>query len=207
MKNTIQLYHDYIDKRGSELDVFQKIAEQFQIKSGLYPGSFVHITPSLVIPEMYYNDLDKNANRFFEVLSEPLEYVNQNKQYTEDAQIAYEAADFTSVLKAKINYYDLLISLYSGFISQHCKAYLKTNGILLVNDSHGDATLAFYDRDYAFIGVVEVLQNGAKIKTEELDQYFKFKRKRPVDLEKVRLQMKGPNYQNQVEYYLFRKIK
>jgi hypothetical protein len=36
------------------------------IERGLYPGSFVHSTPSLVIPGIVYVDTDQRCKNFFE---------------------------------------------------------------------------------------------------------------------------------------------
>jgi len=61
----------------------------------------------------------------------------------------------TMVSKAlEIDPVDLIISQYAGFVGQATKKYLKTGGILLCNDSHGDATLARFDHDFEFIGVM-----------------------------------------------------
>lgn len=51
---------------------------------------------------------------------------------------------------------DLIISQYAGFVGQATKVYLKKGGILLCNDSHGDATLAYCDSDYEFVGVINL---------------------------------------------------
>ncbi|MFX0037200.1 MAG: hypothetical protein ACFE9I_16330 [Candidatus Hermodarchaeota archaeon] len=41
--------------------------------------------------------------------------------------------------------------MYAGFVSQSCKEYLKVGGILLTNNSHGNASMAYIDDDYQFI--------------------------------------------------------
>lgn len=79
---------------------------------------------------------------------------------------------------------------------------MKKGGILLCNDSHGDATLAYRDSDYEFIGVINL---NNMIDTENLEKYFKFSRSRDIDFEKVRKTMKGPNYKTKAENYIFRK--
>ncbi len=48
---------------------------------------------------------------------------------------------------ATIEPVDLIISQYAGFVGQETKRYLKEGGILLCNDSHGDATLALGFRE------------------------------------------------------------
>ncbi|MBF4691528.1 hypothetical protein [Fusibacter ferrireducens] len=204
-KSNMDLYLEYINKRGSCLSVFRAIADKYELKSGIYPGSYIHITPSLCLSEMYYVDSDKKAIAFFKHQNDIEAYLDKNKCYTTAFDFQFEGADFTKPLGAKRGYYDLMISLYSGFISLHCKDYLRKGGVLLANDSHGDATLAFYDPDYAFIGVLVESEKGIEISGDTLDRYFKMKSEKKVDLDKVKKQMKGPNYRNQVEYYLFQK--
>ena len=206
VKANIDLYLDYISSRGAGMSVFRALVNKYQIQSGIYPGSYVHITPSLFISEMYYIDSDKKANAFFKNHDEIKAYLEANKSYPDDLVFKFEASDFTKPLMAEKCHYDLMISLYSGFISYYCKAYLRRNGLLLANDSHGDATLAYHDPDYDFIGVVLENENEVEILQDKLDVYFKMKSGKAIDLEKVKDKMKGPNYKEKVEYYLFRKI-
>ena len=99
---------------------------------------------------------------------------------------------------------DLIISQYAGFVGQATKKYLKTGGILLCNDSHGDATLARFDHDFEFIGVMGM---DNKIINAEVDEYFTLPKNKKIDLAKVKEKMKGPRYKQSAENYLFRKIK
>lgn len=64
-------------------------------------------------------------------------------------------------LVEEVQKYDLLISQYAGFVSKYCKAYLKRDGILIVNDSHGDASMAYLDSEFSLISVVN--QQDGKI--------------------------------------------
>jgi hypothetical protein len=159
-----------------------------------------------VIPEVVYVDSDKKAISFFENKEEIVKYVEKNKIYEEKSKISFESKDYNSNLSISKNYYDLLISQFAGFVSQACKKYLKSGGILLVNDSHGDATKAKFDKDFEFIGVLNFREDKYYISTENLDEYFTFKRKRPIDIDKVTKTMKGPKYKNNCDYYLFRKL-
>jgi len=68
----------YIDKSDERLELFKIITERYDIKSGLYPGSFVHITPSFVIPKMVYIDLDKRCPRFFQS-NETLSFIEKQQ--------------------------------------------------------------------------------------------------------------------------------
>jgi hypothetical protein len=203
---TIKKYQEYVGKRGTCIEVFKSVAERFNIKTGIYPGSYIHITPSLVIPEMYYVDTDKKALKFFDNIEVIKQFIAYNKIYEKEPKLKFEGEDFNSKLHANISYYDLMISLYSGFISDSCKKYLKIGGIFLVNDSHGDATLAYFNSDYDFIGIIKETKTVSSIITNGLEQYFIPKNQIQVDIETVRAQMKGPKYKIRADYYLFKRI-
>ena len=207
MTEKISLYHEYINKRnkyGSGLAEFKLIKDKYQIQSGLYPGSYVHITPSLVIPRMYYVDQDKKAVNFFKLDEDIMTYLNQNKLYNDNCFLSFENNDYWHELKINVQV-DLLISLYAGFVSQATKKYLKIGGILLANDSHADATRAYYDPDYQLIGVIKNDGKTLGIETDNLDKYFKAKV--AIDLPTIMKKMKGPKYQLSANYYIFTRIK
>jgi len=201
-----QSMHNVEGKRFDRYDVFLEIAKHFPIKKVMYPGSYIHITPSMIFPEVIYVDNDKKAKAFFRNQSEILEMIEKKKNYNEKTIIKFEPKDYWDDLSIQIGYFDLLISQYAGFVSQACKKYLKKGGMLLANDSHGDATLAKLDSDFVFIGVLEYHNGNYKIRNEDLDQYFTFKRDRPIDIDKVKKTMKGPKYKTTSEYYIFKKV-
>ena len=149
--NSLELYQQYYKNRNFErLALFQRISEKYGSRNVLYPGSFVHITPSFVFPRAVYVDSDKRAAKFFRdrVI---YNFIDQQKQYQEEAQFVFHQADFSQGFNEREESFDMLLSQYAGFISESCKKYLKTGGILVVNNSHGDASLASSDRDYEFI--------------------------------------------------------
>ena len=114
--------------------------------------------------------------------------------------IEFFGQDYTQPLD--IEPVDLIISQYAGFVGQATKHYLKPGGILLCNDSHGDATLAQFDETFELIGVMgitnELIQTG-------LDDYFRLPKGKDVDLAEVKKTMKGPSYLKAVEHYMFQK--
>jgi hypothetical protein len=138
--NPLKLYNEYFVERDFErLDLFQLLAEKYGIKSALYPGSFVHITPSFVYPVTTYVDTDKRAKTFFDDVS-VRDFVAKRKTYAEEAKITFYPQDYRTQINEIVERFDLLISQYAGFVSQYCKRYLKIGGVLLVNNSHGDAS-------------------------------------------------------------------
>ena len=58
--------HYYIDRKFERLNLFRQLKEKYGGKRVLYPGSFVHITPSFVYPDVVYVDNDPEAKKFFD---------------------------------------------------------------------------------------------------------------------------------------------
>jgi hypothetical protein len=77
----------------------------------------------------------------------------KKKVYSQAAQVQFHFADYRNDLENMDNRFDLLISQYAGFVGQYCKPYLKVGGLLLANNSHGDAGMAAIDEDYQLIAV------------------------------------------------------
>jgi hypothetical protein len=117
--------------------LFQAIRAEFGTVRGLYPGCFVHVTPSFVIPEMHYVDSDRNANRFFaDGMAQAL--VEQNRVYDESPFLRFHFQDYRKGLPIADGTINLVISQYAGFVSETCKRYLARGGYLIANNSRGD---------------------------------------------------------------------
>ncbi len=200
MKSSIDEYKEYINKIGDRTELYKSITDAFEIRSALYPGSHIDVSPSLVIPKVTYVDSFKGTAKFFKNMNEILNFIEEYKQYEGSCEMSFYNENYEKNLN--LEKVDLIISQYAGFVGQATKVYLKKGGILLCNDSHGDATLAYGDSDYEFIGVINL---NNMIDTENLEKYFKFNRSRDIDFEKVRKTMKGPKYQTKAENYIFRK--
>lgn len=206
MNKIPNLYNEYFIKKNDERsELFKILSDTFNIKNGLYPGSFVHITPSFYIPQMAYVDTDKRCNNFFS--NKPtLDYIIKEKTYNEFPEIRFHHTDFTNMINEKAVSFDLLISLYSGFISKHCKKYLKKSGVLIVNNSHGDASLAYLDKSFKLIGVTKRYGNHFKISEKDLNIYFKTKTGKPIDMGKIEKTMRGPGFIKIAYAYIFKKV-
>ncbi len=167
-----QLYKKYyIDKQDERIGLFCTLAECYPIKKVLYPGSFVDISPSMIFPEVVYVDSDKQYKKFMQDASVN-KYIESRKQYQESAIIRLRYGDYSKPLGEKEGYFDLLISLYAGFVSQDCKNYLQKGGFLLVNNSHADAEMAFVDEDYSLIAVVNRRGDVFSLRVNDLQTYF-----------------------------------
>lgn len=196
----------FVEKDDERLGLFRVLVEKFNINSGLYPGSFVHITPSLVIPHMVYVDMDKRCEPFFND-DKTKAFVDNYKVYDEPAIFRFYKANFSEGLGEKKGSFDILISLYAGFISKYCGEYLKKGGILLANNSHGDAPLAFLDKRFELIGIVKRNGNRFRYSEKQLDTYFIPNGKKRIEKEAIEKTMKGPEYTNPAYAYVFRKTK
>jgi hypothetical protein len=201
------LYKKYhIDKEDERLDIFRILAEKFKIKTALYPGSYVHITPSLVIPKVVYVDDYKKTKQFY---NNPAlyEFIFQKKQYKEEAEIGFHFKDYRKNIDEPKESFDLLISQYAGFISQYCKKYLKAGGLLVANNSHGDASMASIDKDYEFTGVFNK-RRGSKyaFSDKNLNTYFIPKKPRKITKVYLKQIQKGIGYTKYASSYLFRKV-
>lgn len=151
-RDAASLYNEYYAQPSDErLGLFTLMAERFGCRSALYPGSFDHVTPAFVFPRTCFVDMDSEAARFF---ADPglSELVAQRKVYEEGASVRFFAADYEGGLAEAEASFDLLISLNAGFVSQHCKRYLKVGGVLLVNNLHGDASMAWLPEESTGIG-------------------------------------------------------
>ena len=196
----ISEYQNYVNKTGNRLNLYRLIANEFNIKVALYPGSHIDLDPSLVIPKVTYIDNFKGAIKFFKNIDEINLFLENNKEYFSRCEFNFIGEDYSKTLD--IDKVDLIISQYAGFVGQATKRYLRSNGILLCNDSHGDATLAKFDSDFKFIGVIE----NNRIKSTKLDEYFKLPKGKKINLDIVRTKMKGFKYIKRAENYIFRKI-
>lgn len=197
------LYKKYhLDRQDERLDQFLILSKKFSIRSVLYPGCFVHITPSFVFRDVVYIDENKQAYKFFQ---DPgvYKYIQRRKHYQKSPQIAFLHRNYKNL--GKLRLFDLLISQYAGFISHYCKKFLKKGGILFVNDSHGDAGMASLDKDYQLIGVFHEENGKCTFSTKQLDSYFVLKN---LKLTKKHLKQtqKGMNYEKKAAAYVFRKL-
>lgn len=166
------LYDTYHTSRQDErLGLFESVRAEFAVTAGLYPGCFVHVTPSFVIPRMYYVDSDRNANRFF-AGGFAKELVERSRAYDESPFLEFYFQDYRAGIPIDDGGVQLLISQYAGFVSESCKRYLARGGYLIANNSHGDAGLAACDRDFRLVAVVNRRGDRWKLDTRNLSDYF-----------------------------------
>ena len=205
-KTTLPLYEDhFVSKQFERLNLFEALVQRYPIRRVLYPGCFVHVTPSFVIPHVTYVDTDRRCPRFFRDQA-MRDYVAPRRQYAQEPEIQFLAADFTKPLDLPEQSFDLLLSQWTTPTCHHCKRYLRVGGILVANNSHGDASLASLDPDYELIGVVTLRSGVHKIRDDRLDQYFVPKSGREVLREDIERSGRGAAYTKSPTMYIFRRV-
>ncbi len=195
----------FIDKSDERVGLYRELAVCHGVKNALYPGSFVQISPSFVIPRVVYVDNDRRTPAFF-ADPQTRRYIEARKEYAENAEVVFHHQSYELELDEPLQSFDLLISQYAGFISQPCKKYLQTGGLLIVNDSHGDASMANLDPDFELVAAVTRRGEEFRVRTDALDEYFKPKRDIELAPELLRESGRGVGYKQVASGYLFRKI-
>lgn len=202
--NIAESYEKFFASRSFERkDLLQKLVEQYDIQSALYPGSYTHITPSFYIPRVVYVDADRKAKKIFANTEDVAAFIDSNKTYAGNASFDFFGQSYADPLPID-EQFDFLFSQYAGPISQECKQYLKHGGILVANNSHADAGLAALDPDYELIAVAYNRGEKVSISDTTLDEYF-IPKKDAMTLEQLRAHGKGLGYTKIASNYIFRR--
>lgn len=204
-KDSLALYKKYhLDRGDDRLGLFRLLVTRFGVERALYPGCFVHVTPSLVILVITYVDTENRAKAFFSDKS-VMAFVADQKEYPVEAEIVFHHIDYRHALPEPDGRYDLLISQYAGFVSMHCTHYLKIGGLLLANNSHGDASMASIDPRYELVGVINHRGERFSLNVNQLEGYLIPKSGTPVTIEALLASGRGVGYTRSAGAYLFRR--
>jgi len=202
----ISIYEkNHVNKEDERVGLFERLNENFTIKKVLYPGAYAHITPSFIFPDVIFNDVYKKLEQFYDS-DEVYDYINKRKKYSEEPKYVYINADFNNQLPVDEGEFDLLISQYSGFISRACKRYLKIGGILMANNSHGDASLASISPGYEFIAVIHKRSNKFTHSTRDMEKYFIPKKDIKITVEFMEKHRHGVGYMKTATDYVFKRV-
>jgi hypothetical protein len=131
------------------------------------------------------------------------EIIHENRPDPEDADWRFIAVDYRTKLEIADQSVGLLVSLYAGFVSEHCTRYLRPGGWLLVNPSHGDAAMASIDPRYKLVAVVTARPDRYTITERALDSYLIPKRPANVTAELLHAAGHGIAYTKSPFAYLF----
>lgn len=190
---------------GDRRRLFTAVQDAIDAGTVLYPGSYVDVAPSLVFESVTYVDIDNRAARFFADADGVREIVTAQNG-APDSHIAFVHADYTHDLDLPTEGFDLLVSLYAGFISEHCTRHLRIGGTLLVNPSHGDAAMASIDPRYELAGIVSSRNSAYTVSTTDLDNYMIPKKDHEITVDLLHETGRGIGYTKSAFAYLFRRI-
>ena len=191
---------------GDRRQLFSAVADAVETVNILYPGSYVDLTPSFVWPSVTYVDVDQRANRFFGDAEGVRELLDENSADASGHIFRFIHTDYQQRLELRDGSFDLLISLYAGFVSEHCTRYLRVGGYLLVNPSHGDAAMTSIDTRYRLNAVVGASDNSYGVTTADLDTYLVGKRDVEVSVEHLHRTGRGIDYTRSAFAYLFQRV-
>lgn len=178
-ERTVALWQKQDQHEGDRKRLFTTIRQHVGDGSVLYPGSYVDVAASFAFSAVTYIDVDRRAAKFFSDTESVAEIV-ASEGGAAGATLRFIHADYTSDPGLASEAFDVLVSLYAGFISEACTKNLRVGGVLLVNASHGDAAMASIDPRYELSGVVTSRASEYRVSTKQLGSYLE--PKSPVDV-------------------------
>lgn len=199
----IVTWGQYRESIGDRSGLFAALVEAWPIETALYPGSYVDLSPSTAIPSVTYVDTDARAAKYFADHARVRGELDGRTRPGAAIRVDFLSSDYTRPLAVTDGSVDLLISLYSGPVSDHCRRYLRRGGWLLANSSHGDASLAALDPTFRLVGVVECRGGRYSLGADGLEAYLVPKRPEAADGDLIRRAGKGIAYTRPAFAYLF----
>jgi hypothetical protein len=200
---TEQLWEKQDQHTGDRHRLFTAIEEAFEVETVLYPGSYVDVAPSFVFGDVTYLDTDRRAAKFFGDQAGVKAVIARHRKDDSDPEWRFVHTDYTSGLDLKTDHYDLLVSLYAGFVSEHCTKYLRPGGFLLVNPSHGDAAMASINPKHRLAAVVKSRSGKYAVSRDDLDAYLQPKRPTAITADYLHVIGRGVAYTKPVFAYVF----
>lgn len=168
MMDLYQKYYAVLQFERSGL--FGLIRDVYHCNQVLYPGSFVHITPSLYFPHVVYVDRHPEAQRFFADVESVARFVERNKHYRQSAYLRFIDQDFTTPLPLLDETFDLLISIFADGVIAACKRYIRPGGLALSN-----RRLEAKEGDFELLSVIRF--QGGKYRLIEGEQALQIAKK------------------------------
>lgn len=208
MKNAAieQYQKQCVDINFERAGLFRVLKARYNCKEALYPGSSLHITPSLYYPHVVYVDRSAAAAEFFSDMDGIHAYVRRNKHYKRRAYIRFIAQDYTLPLPLPPGGFDLLISLYAGGVSQACKEYLKVGGVLVTNDHRNDVAGVMNDAGFELSALLRYSAGKYRFIDKDLDTQFAAMRNRKKGVDYLKSTSRGAAYQESIDvYFVFEK--
>lgn len=155
---------------------------------------------------MTYADSFRNTFKFFED-GDTIDFIEKNKEYSQEAIIRFYQQNYNKPFKELNKEFDLVISQYAGFVGQAAKQYLKKGGLLVCNNSHGDASMASLDPNFKLIAIYRRRTDDKfSISEKNIEEYLKPKKGIPPTKDELLKSMKGIAYTKNPSGYIFRKV-
>jgi len=205
MERVEEIYQGFVvDHQLERSGLFEALRERYtSLDAVLYPGCFVHLTPSFFFQHVVYVDRNDLARGFFGNKEGVLRKVRSRQQYAQPPHIRFIAQDYLQPLPVLEESFDLLLALYAGGISRACGRYLRVGGLLVTNDHHGDATEAATEENLDLVAVVREQRGRYTFDEQALDTYLV--PKAPGRPTRGRVVPSRPELARTADYYVFRK--
>ena len=91
-ENAVQEYKQHF-YNGDRREIFELLVNKYEIQSAIYPGSHIHIAPSLYIPITVYIDTYKKVKDFFSDKN-IFEFIYKNRTYKKQPVIRFHHKDY-----------------------------------------------------------------------------------------------------------------
>ncbi len=191
---------------GDRQRLFAAVADAVDATAVLYPGSFADVAASFAFPDVTYVDVDARAARFFADTAGVREIIDSHRPAGADPPgVRFVHGSYTHPLDLADGSVDLLVSLYAGFVSEHCTRYLRVGGALLVNPSHGDVAMASIDHRYRLDAVV--LSGSGRYRVDrDVAGYLIPRKEQPLTVELIHRLGRGVAYTRFPFAYLFTRV-
>jgi len=196
-------WSQYRETIGDRSGLFQTLVVRWPVARALYLGSYVDLSPSTAISSVTYVDTDARAARFFADTDQVRAELAGRRHAGAGTDVRFLAADYTQSLDIADASMDLLISLYTGPVWEHARRYLKPNGLLLANTSHGDASLAALDDALRLVAVVQQREGRYRLLVDGVEEYLVPKRPESADADRIRASGRGIAYTQTAFAYVF----
>ena len=126
---------DYRETRHSHdhdlLGVFRAARRLIGAPDTVYPGSYVHLSPSLVFPRVCYVDSVKGFGVAMQS-DDLIAWLDAHKEYAEPAAVWAVETAYDRIPSTLFARFGLMVSLNAGAVSQECKHLLTPGAHLLV---------------------------------------------------------------------------
>lgn len=122
---------------------------------------------------------------------------------TRASRVHFVHADYRDPLPLEDASFDLVVSMYAGFISVATARYLRPGGLLVTNNSHGDASMASLDAAWILTGVIASRDGAYRLRTNDLDRYLVPKRGTPPTVDELMKTNRGIAYTTSPVAYVF----